>query len=598
MKKFILFLIAAAGAFNVMAQNINPESDFVGRHSDYVSPGRHKEKKEAKRAQRKERHEERKEAAREKAAAEARREHMTKEQRQRERAARTTPKEPRAPREPRAAKAPRPVRVKKPIRQDTMATGWCVELNAMGGIFTQNVTTNRSLSAGYYNVANSKISSPQYNNGGEFGGDAGVSYFFGRKRHFGIGTGLMYFYDRSNATIDNFHVESQQTDRFGNTYRSEITADHQIKEDWKTSNFNIPILLKYKTKFSDKLGFTADAGAVINISEKTAYKTNAAFDYEAVYQYVTGGDGSVTTVYDGSATPAANDLLITKAQYLSTHTSANIQDYFNSLRKQGYNVGLGVAPNNNKGHVSYTSGSVGLLLRPAISLYLRDNFTLNLGVYYLYQNFNRNASANYRITDNTGSYAPMVNNVSSASNNSYGITAGLRYCFSNHCIGESMAPDTNDDEAPEPEAPVAVEPVPVAPEMPVASPEEAPMPEEETGHHVDISTPLLFDVDRTVIKKSSYPILEEAIRELRANPDAYLVIHGYTDNTGTAAYNKVLSRKRAQAVKNYLRRHGVKTRTIKTIGHGESHPAASNKTRAGRAKNRRAVMKLKKKSEE
>jgi len=553
MKKIILFLIAAAGALNVLAQNINPESDFVGHHNDYVKEKKHKEKKQRKKEEREA--ERRQEAPRH-------REHAAK-----------------------------PMKMKPAIRQDTMATGWCVELNAIGGLFTQNVTSG-SLTSGYANIVNSKISTPQFNNGGEFGFDAEVGYFFGLKRHFGIGTGIMYIYEQSSATIDDFHMESQATDVFHNTYRQEITADHQIKETWQTSNFDIPLLLKYKTKFSNKVGFTADAGVLFNLSEKTAYKTNAAFDYEAVYQYAVGETG-VTTTYDNGAVPAANDLLITKSQYLSTHSGANIQDYFNSLKAQGYNVGLGVTPNNKKGSVSYTSGSVGLLLRPAISIYLCDNFTLNLGVYYLYQNFSRNAASNYKITDNTGSYDPILNSVSGASNNSYGLTAGLRYCFSRACVGETMPPPAeepvaqmDEDKAP----PVSSENIQITTTETPAPPETE---EAESDNHVDISTPLLFDVNKTVIRRSSYPILQEAIRQLRQNPDAYLVIHGYTDNTGTVSYNKGLSRRRAMAVKNYLRRHGIKTRTIKTIGHGESSPAASNHTSEGRARNRRAVIKLK-----
>jgi len=554
MKKLLLFLLATAGAFSVMAQNITPESDFVGHHNDYVKPPRHKEKKH-------------------------------KERRHREPQPYYQAPVVRHER----VRQPHVKRIKQPMRTDN-SSGWCIDLNAVGGILTQNVNSS-SLTTGYPNSINTKISNPQFNNGGAYGGDIEGAYFFGRKRHFGIGVGLMYIYDYSNVTLDNFHTEYQSYDNFGNTFRQEITADHQVKETWGTSNFNIPLLLKYKTMFSRNIGFTADAGVLFNISERTTYKTNAAFDYEAVYQYAVG-EGGITTVYDNATTPAANDLLITKSQYLSTHSSANIQDYFNSLRAQGYNVGLGVTPNNNKGHVSDATASVGLLLRPAISIYLCENFSLNLGVWYLYQDFGYNQSAGYRMTDKTGAYSSVLNSVSNSANNTYGISAGLRYSFARICPEEvPMAPETNDD-AIEEKAPVNNENAQIAaPEPPAPASEEYVASENE--NHVDISSPLLFDVDRTVIKRSSYPILREAINELKEKPGAYLVIHGYTDNTGTVAYNKVLSRKRAQAVKNYLRHHGVKTRTIKTVGHGESSPAASNHTRAGRAKNRRAVIKLK-----
>ena len=457
---------------------------------------------------------------------------------------------------------------KKCCPSDSLS-GWCIDINTMAGILSQQYISNSPIAAYTYPL-NRNISSMQFNNGMSYGFEVQGGYFFGKKRNWGVGMGLMYLYQQGNVTMDNFHIEYASYDNFGNIFRQEVTANNQIKESLKISSFNVPIVLKYQTKFSKKVGFTADAGILFNLHVQNNYKTNASFDYEAIYKYV-GADGSVTTVYDNSTPPNASDLLITKAQYANNPKGA--QDYFNTLKNEGYNVGLGERPNSNNGSVSYMSGSVGFIIRPAVSIYLCNNLALNIGAYYYYQNFNNTAASNYHITDKIGEYSSMLNTVTSATNNSYGITLGIRYTF---CKKTKPTPAVT---APAPE-----------PEVEVASPAE---PEEQEEAHVDISTPLLFDLNKIIIKPSSLPIVEEAAKELKTNPNAILTIHGYTDNTGNADYNKKLSKKRAIVVKNYLKKKGVDPKILKTIGHGASNPAASNRTRAGRAKNRRVIMKMK-----
>jgi outer membrane protein OmpA-like peptidoglycan-associated protein len=69
-----------------------------------------------------------------------------------------------------------------------------------------------------------------------------------------------------------------------------------------------------------------------------------------------------------------------------------------------------------------------------------------------------------------------------------------------------------------------------------------------------------------------------------------LIVNGYTDSVGKAAYNKLLSEARAEAVAGVIERQGVKSARMTTHGYGETHPVASNKTKAGRAKNRRVTL--------
>ncbi|EDM65379.1 outer membrane protein OmpA [Moritella sp. PE36] len=64
-------------------------------------------------------------------------------------------------------------------------------------------------------------------------------------------------------------------------------------------------------------------------------------------------------------------------------------------------------------------------------------------------------------------------------------------------------------------------------------------------------------------------------------------IVAYTDTSGPEAYNLKLSKKRAEAVRDYFIKQGVNKQVINTAWKGEANPIASNKTRAGRIKNRR-----------
>jgi outer membrane protein OmpA-like peptidoglycan-associated protein len=74
---------------------------------------------------------------------------------------------------------------------------------------------------------------------------------------------------------------------------------------------------------------------------------------------------------------------------------------------------------------------------------------------------------------------------------------------------------------------------------------------------------------------------------MKNNPDLKVEIDGHTDSTGTAAYNMMLSEKRAKAVKEFMVTRGIDPKRLTTKGFGITKPAASNDTKEGRAKNRR-----------
>jgi len=74
------------------------------------------------------------------------------------------------------------------------------------------------------------------------------------------------------------------------------------------------------------------------------------------------------------------------------------------------------------------------------------------------------------------------------------------------------------------------------------------------------------------------------------NRNVFLEIQGHTDSAGSNAVNQRLGEERAEAVRLFMNEHGVALNRMSTISYGEKDPVASNKTRAGRAQNRRVVL--------
>lgn len=88
--------------------------------------------------------------------------------------------------------------------------------------------------------------------------------------------------------------------------------------------------------------------------------------------------------------------------------------------------------------------------------------------------------------------------------------------------------------------------------------------------------------------------LDQMIAEIKADPKgAYFEIEGHTDNTGGKDFNQRLGMERADAVKMYLyEHHQIPLHKMNAISYGQEKPVAPNKTRAGRAQNRRVVIKV------
>ena len=316
---------------------------------------------------------------------------------------------------------------KRNYHADSLLSRWVIDVNLLGGGASQ-MFTSANTDANYPNSLNTNTGQLKYRNGYSYGGDAQLGFFFGKKRHFGIGAGIMYMQQNGDAVLNDYHTEYEATDGAGNVYRQVVTGN-DVREQVVSTNINVPLVLKYKNRFSKHWGFTADAGALFNLEMKNAYTTYANFDYGAIYKFAESTDGGTVSVYDNAPVASSNDWFITKGEFLKNNPNGNYQAYVDAKRALGYNVGEGLSPGTRTGKTSYTTGSVGFILQPSFAYYLSDNVALNFGVYYMFQPFKNNAQSGYRLTDGMGTYNSTMNNVTASVNQQYGINLGVRSLF-------------------------------------------------------------------------------------------------------------------------------------------------------------------------
>lgn len=109
---------------------------------------------------------------------------------------------------------------------------------------------------------------------------------------------------------------------------------------------------------------------------------------------------------------------------------------------------------------------------------------------------------------------------------------------------------------------------------------------------VTFASDALFDFDRAVIKAEGRANLDSLIEKVKGLNLEVIVAVGHTDSTGPAAYNQVLSVRRAEAVKAYFVSKGIDANRVFTEGKGSAQPVGDNATRTGRAQNRRVEVEV------
>jgi len=103
-----------------------------------------------------------------------------------------------------------------------------------------------------------------------------------------------------------------------------------------------------------------------------------------------------------------------------------------------------------------------------------------------------------------------------------------------------------------------------------------------------------FKFGKVELPQEAKAKLDEMIEKMKADPKgAFFEIEGHTDNVGDAKVNERIGLERAEAVKRYLyEQHQIPLHKMNVISYGEDKPVAPNKTREGRAQNRRVVIKV------
>ena len=103
-----------------------------------------------------------------------------------------------------------------------------------------------------------------------------------------------------------------------------------------------------------------------------------------------------------------------------------------------------------------------------------------------------------------------------------------------------------------------------------------------------------FKFGKSVLPSEAKTKIDEMVAHLKADPKAiYLEIEGHTDNVGDKMVNEKIGLARAEAVKKYLyEQYQIPLHKMNVISYGEEKPIAPNKTKAGRAQNRRVVIKV------
>ncbi len=149
--------------------------------------------------------------------------------------------------------------------------------------------------------------------------------------------------------------------------------------------------------------------------------------------------------------------------------------------------------------------------------------------------------------------------------------------------------------APTPPPPPPVKPAP--PPAPKPEPEKPkPKPEPEkpkpVAEKVTFAADVLFDFDKATIKPEGRSKLDDISSKVKGVSLEVVIAIGHADSTGSDAYNQRLSIRRAESVKAYLASRGVPANRVYTEGKGEKQPVADNKTRDGRAKNRRVEIEV------
>jgi OOP family OmpA-OmpF porin len=166
----------------------------------------------------------------------------------------------------------------------------------------------------------------------------------------------------------------------------------------------------------------------------------------------------------------------------------------------------------------------------------------------------------------------------------------IALAFAAGCATEPAQPEPKPapPPTPKPAPPPAPKPAPPMAEKP----KPAPAKPKPVAEKVTFAADVFFDFDKSVIKPAGKSKLDDLSSKLRGINLEVVIAIGHADSIGSDAYNQRLSVRRAESVKAYLVSKGIEGNRVYTEGKGEKQPVADNKTREGRAKNRRVEIEV------
>ena len=210
-------------------------------------------------------------------------------------------------------------------------------------------------------------------------------------------------------------------------------------------------------------------------------------------------------------------------------------------------------------------------------------------------------------------YEAPMSNIASYSSGSHEVILGIKFCKKDKKdeippIAEvkKEEPDTTRNETRK--EPIATEPPAmdtvvitkidtVYIEAPIVEVKEEKIEEviEVKPTFKPIDKDILFEFDKSIVKRESFVELESIINILNSRPNMKISLKGHTDSQGSDAYNINLSKNRVSAVREFLISNGIDDNRILIEALGEKVPVAENNSEAGRKKNRRVEVRFREK---
>ena len=166
------------------------------------------------------------------------------------------------------------------------------------------------------------------------------------------------------------------------------------------------------------------------------------------------------------------------------------------------------------------------------------------------------------------------------------LLAAFMFAFVAGCATEPAQPE------PKPAPPPAPKPAPPPAPKAAEKPKPAPEKPKPVAEKVTFAADVLFDFDKAVIKPEGKSKLDDISNKVKGINLEVVIAIGHADSIGSDGYNQRLSVRRAESVKAYLVSKGIAGNRVYTEGKGEKQPVADNKTRDGRAKNRRVEIEV------